>query len=731
MSDDRQVLTFMPSRGGLATAGKRGTIDEGQLWEAENFYPDLDGMLLSRPGLNQWGQTITEPAADATNAFHELFQDLNGWTLVSADSMNAVNTSLGRLSISMASTSTSSVLLSRSSANTSSGGNYSLKFVARMINPDGADTTGGKLKVRVSGDAGTTVHEIVLDADGITVTGIGTQVYIPEYKLDLGGPHAYEFYYVASGSTMRIGFDGVVGDAFSMASATDVGFTTAGCATVEIQATLDSAEDPWSLTMTDLQYTDKAYDASDLPFTAQRLVDGGQYTRLLEGGSTKSSLLAATDSYLYADIGQIGSWQPILSVLPGHTFMLPYQNNMLLFDDNGQNTARLFEWDGVGVPEQVLDAPPVRFGTAHRSRLWAAGDRNFPLRLYFTASRRHRIWFAPEYDSDETYDEVISAGYLVIDAETGEEITGIHGEFFGSLIVQTSKGLWRVSGSSPASFSVENISQLVGGSAPAGLVQLGNDLHGVGKSGVFSVQTAQTTGDFQMLLPSGAIANKWSSLPSVADRVDRGQLYHSYFVALPSLNIAVLGMRGQGSSTLDQMMVYAPAIQQWYGPWTTDATFLAQVEVGIPKVEVLLEGHEDGRVAVTGLNAITDMGSSYTCTLASPMFSGRSLDPALIDRRKTWRTLRLYVLPRFNQTFTVTWWTDSDAPQSATVSQDGDNGPGLSDDYVLDVDLLSGPENTETIDITLNAKGRFLWFKLETDYPLAYQGCQLELKPGD
>lgn len=730
-SSNRQMLTFMPLRSGLATAGKRSTVEESQLWVAENVYPDLDGMLLSRPGLVQWGQTLTAPAPTATNSFYEPFADLTGWELLSADTVNSVTSSLGKLVISMASASTSTARLSRSAANDSSTGNYSCKFVCRLTNPDGVDTTGGSLKIRLSGNSGTTVHEYVFTADGVSVTGIATPIYTPEYKLDLGGPHAYEIYYTSSGSTVRIGFDGTVGAAISMAGATNVGFTGATCNTVEIVATLDSTEDAWTATITDLQYCDKVYASDDLPFVAQSIVDTGQYKRALRGGSTKNILLAATSSYLYADIGQLGAWQPVMSVLPGHTFFLAFQDVLLIFDDNGQNNARLFEWNGVDAPTQVLDAPPVRFGTVHRTRLFSAGDREFPNRLYYTASRRHKVWFAPEYDSDETFDEVMNAGYLLIPTETGEEITGVYGEFFGSLIVQTSKGLWRVTGSSAASFRIENISKRIGGAAPCGMVQLGNDLFGVGKSGVFSAQNAATSGEFQTGLPSGPIADKWSSLPSIAGRVDRQQLYHSYFVTMPSLNIAVLGMRGQGSTTLDQTMVFSPVLNMWVGPWSNNATCFSSVDIGTPEEEVLLEGHEDGRVMVTGLSAMDDAGELFTATIESALINGRSVDPALMDSRKSWRTLRLYLLPRANETLTVTWWTDNDAEQSTTISQDPDNGPGLSDDYILDDSLLSDPEYVATVDITLDAKGQYLAYRISSDYPLAFQGCQVEFMPGD
>lgn len=741
MSSDRLVLDFMPLRGGLATAGQRSTINEAQLWGAENMYPDLDGMLRGRPGLVQWGQALTAPASTATNSFHELFTNTNSWVVATTGNADISYTvSFGRLTVSLNATTSgsptdSTITFSRQAADASADtpGDYSCKFVARVTNPAGPDTSGGTFVVRLSGDSGVTAHEFTITAAGVYLTegaSVVTLRYTPDFGLDLGGPHLFEFYYNDTTGAFIIGVDGVLGTAF-VPTSTNVGFTGAACNTVEFVATLADTESAWTLTLTDLQYTDKVYATSDLPFVAKRVVDVAQYSRLLSGGATKTTLLAATEDRLYADIGRIGAWQPMLGLWPGHTFVLPFQNELLLFDDNGQNNARLFSWDGVNAPEQIADAPPVRFGAVHRTRLWAAGDRNFPLRAYFTASRRADVWFAPDYDSEETVDEVINAGYIELDSFTGDRINGLYGEYFGSLIIETDRGLWRVTGSSPLSFQVENISKKIGGGSPCGMVQIGNDLYGVGRSGVYSISTAQTSGDLQMALPSGAISDKWSSLPSVPDRIDWAQLYDAYFAVLPSLNMAVLAMRGQGSTVLDLMYVYAPLSQQWYGPWTVNPTCFAQIEIGVPAVEVLLHGHENGVVSLTGLNTTTDFGETFTRTIKSPMLSGRSLDGALVNLTKRWRTLRLYLLPRFNQTFTAKWRTDFNEYVTEAYSQDPNDGPSLSDDFRLDVDLLSSAAEVAVVEITLDSRGRYFHYELSSDYDIAFQGYQVELLRGD
>ena len=73
MKIQTQVLSLMPFRGGLATAGKQSSIGEDQLWVAENAMPGLDGIISSRPGLVQHGQTLTSPSSSASNSFQDLF----------------------------------------------------------------------------------------------------------------------------------------------------------------------------------------------------------------------------------------------------------------------------------------------------------------------------------------------------------------------------------------------------------------------------------------------------------------------------------------------------------------------------------------------------------------------------------------------------------------------------------------------------------------------------------
>ena len=740
MAVQRLILNNMPMRGGLATAGKRSTINEAQLWEAVNVYPDLDGMVRGRPGLVQHGQTLTLPSANATNSFYEAFKNTNAWSESDTGSsdytLGAVN---GMLTISQ---SVGNVFISRQAEDTSADGDYALKFSLRMTNPeqdpDAATnpTTGGSFRVRITGDAGTLIHELVLKATGLFIVESAADVlkYTPTYNFDLGAYHSYEFYYNSADDELTFWFDGEAQDAIDMSGADNVAFAGT-CNTVEIFMDSGTAEGAWSCNLTDFQYADMVYAEDALPFVAQRLVDGTQYERQLPGGSTLSSLVVATEKYLYVDIRNRGAWRPLMGLQAGHTFMLPYQNHLMIFDDDGHTNAKVYAWNGVDEPQQEDDAPPTRFGAEYRTRLWAGGDRQFPLRAYYTASRQKDVWFAPEYDPDETFEEVLNAGFVNVPSETGDRIKGIWGEYLGTMIIETDRGVWQVNGSSPASFQIENISKKVGGSSPNGMVQIGNELFMVGTSGVVSVSTAQTYGDLQAGIPSGAIADRWSSLPDIAGRVDRAQLEHAYFDALPSLNIAVLGMRGQGSTVLDKTFVYSALSQQWYGPWDFNPTFFTQIDFGVPITEVLMHGNEEGQVTFTGLAVRTDLGETYERKYSSPMLCGRSLDASLTAKVKRWRTLRLFILPRVNHTFNLRWKTDQNGWQPSSSGEDWSQNPNkqetLNDSFRLNIDRLHSQEDVEIIEVVLDAKGRYFQFELTSDYDFVLQGYQVEFLPGD
>ena len=721
MADIRQTLNMMPLRAGLATAGKRSTLDEGQLWGAQNTYPDLDGLVRTRPGTVQWAQRLRYPNADEVNGyqFYEPFATLNNWNDTDSSSDYSAAVLHGRYTISL---STGTYSIEHIDVDSPSGPDCTVRFAARVTNPEGADTTGGQLRVQFNANvaAAANARQVAITATGVGTLVSGTYTHPSgedDLDLDLGGYHSYELQYDQSANTVAVYVDDTLKYTLSLAGA-DVPSSL----TSSLRFEFTSGTELWTTNLGDVMYI----DTIDTPLLSDYITDVGQYIRLLTGGSTQEVLLAATRRYLFIEINERGVWQPLMGVSRGHTRFLPFRNNLLIFDDAGQSSVKVFEWNGVDAPSQIEDAPPVRFATEHRTRVFAAGDRSFPLRAYYTASRRANIWFAPEYDSDETFEEVTEAGFIDIPAETGDEITGLYGEYYGSVVVITRNGIWRISGSSPQAFRVDSITKKVGGASPDGMVQIGNDLFIVGRQGVVSVQTAEAYGDLQTAMPSGPIADVWSSLPDEPNRIDRAQLKDAFFDALPSVNLAVLGMRGQGQDALDKTYAFAVNGAAWLGPWTNEPTCFKAVEVGVPITELLLGGTDDGYVTATGLGVRTDLGVAYTTRIESPMLSGRSVDPSYTHQIKRWRTLRLFIIPQHSQDFTVYWRTDDNGYDSATLNQTPDYEPTLNDTFRLNESTLASDQDMIVLEQVLDDRGRYLHFYIESDYDFVFQGYQVE-----
>jgi hypothetical protein len=717
--DTRLRMPFMPFRGGLATAGKRSTIDEGHLWGAQNVYPDLDGMPRSRPGTVQHGQRLMYPDAETATSYsyYEPFANISNWSITSEPTYSLNN---GMLTIIISDTTT---FWEHADSTTPTGANVTIRFTARLVGVEdtvGAEN-GGQLRVHWSANG--VQRQVVITARGVGLANGTLYDHVlatDSLMLDLDGFHTYEFRYTGSSDTVDVYIDDVFVVTIDTFSG-DVGDTTTSLA-FELTAGL-ATPTQWSLFLTDVMYTDTIADGA---LVAQPIIDVGQYEQLLVGGTTRKHLLCATDQYLYVDTYERGAWKPVMRVEPGHTRMLPFQDRLIIFDDTGSTNARMYAWSGMEPPTQIDGTPPARFGVEHRTRLFVAGDRNVPLRVYFSASRSYTTWFAPDYYSESTFDAVTRAGYIDVPSETGDEITGIYGEFYGSMIIVTKRGIWRLMGSSPQSFQMDNITKQVGGESPDGIVQIGNDLYIVGRQGVVNLQAAQASGDLQTGMPSGAIANKWSSLPDIANRIDKRQLKDAYFSSLPSLNLSVLGMREQGDTTLSGMYVLSAATSAWYGPWTIEPTCFKQVEVGIPAVETLLLGTEAGYALLLRLGIYTDRDESYTTKLEFPMYSGRSLSPDITHRQKTWRMIRLFILPTIAEEITVGWRTDTELYDTVEILPVPDDAPSLSDDFRLDIDRLSSPEELSVLEIPLDSRGMHLHFYIESEYPLYFQGLELE-----
>lgn len=733
----RHVIRNMPLRGGLATAGQQGTIPETALWKAENMTAGLDGVLSKRPGLWQWGQEIKQPSNASNLSFYDTFTDLEAWSFDSADSHVEAVSSNNKLQVSMSpDTAASYVTYGRSvqgSEADSTGSDWSVRFTAQASNMQ--DDSWFVVRGRASSTDDAIAFRITSTAVEYQ-TGDDTWATLYEYDFQDAGVTTFEFQ-VDADDEATLFINEVEVASFAVSSMYADSMVEGTYLEFDFQILEDdgdsSTTQQWTLMIGDLMM-----EASiDDPFVAQRLGAGTDFKTIIGGPSVRRNLVIATDNFVYRDTDLNKFWTPLLAIDGEYVSFSQFGDDLLIFVGDSTVNGTVYRWGGTGVPEALGDAPDVRFGTEHRTRLWAAGDKMFPLRLYYTASRDPNVWFAPESDEDgqESSDEVLDAGYVQIPGKRGDEIVAVYGEFYGSCIVATNRGIWRITGSSPLSFTIENISQDTGAASQAGLTRLGNDLWMAGRQGITTIQTVQQFGDMMAAMPSAPIADLWSPGVGSGIKVDQYQMFRSSMAWNPTLSLMYYAFAQQGASDVSSIYVYNPVTQGWYGPWKSNTTFVSSVEIASPIAQVVMHGTSDGKIGMTDPNYLADFGESYTMLFESPYLSGRDIDPSLTHQTKTWKALRLFVQQRGDWDVNIRWQTDDGTYVERVESQNLYDLPRLGVDWRLNVDpdgRVHSNQMIGIIEMPLDVRGRYLKFDVSTadDYvgeDLVIQGYEVEL----
>ena len=717
MARRRLTIRNMPLRGGLVTAGQHGSIPENMLWQAKNCTAGLDGLVEKRPGLWQWGQVLKQPDYSDDVSFYEMFQTLDSWnetTDVDEIEFQAQNNKLVA-SISPGSGATETEILGRNaqaSQADSDDADWSVRFTTVQANMPDNGAFIVSCKARDADDP----YAFRISGDGVDyyATG-GTWTVMYEFALNDAGATTFEIRLDADGNATLYVNETLVATQAVSGMDTYTAFTEGDYIDLHFP-TSSTLSNQFTVYISDLMFEGKVDD----PFDAERLGAGTDFKTVVGGSALRRFLLVAGERYLYRDADLKKYWSPLLALTGGSVTLSQFGDDLLIFDADDGFASAVYRWDGVAAPEQLGDAPNVRFGTEHRTRLFAAGDKEFPLRLYYTASRAPNVWFAPESDEDgqETVDEVLDAGYIQIPGKRGDEIVAVQGEYYGSCIVATNRGIWRITGSSPLSFAIENITQDVGAASMAGVERLGNDLWLAGRQGIATIGTVDQFGDMKAAMPSAAIADLWApGISKAGIKVDQFQMYRCSLAWNPTMQVMLFAFARQGASDVSSIYAYNPVNQAWYGPWESDTTFVSSVEVASPVVQAVMHGTDLGKVGITDPNYRADFDASYEQTIESPYLSGRSLDPALAHQIKTWKTLRLFLQLRGDWDVDIRWQVDDEVYQTRAESQNMFDMPRLGTDWRIGVDpdgRIHSNQLIGCIEIPLDVRGRYFKFDIST-----------------
>ncbi len=713
MANARHVIQANPVRTGLATAGKQGIIQEIQLWQAKNISVDLDGGLIKRPGIEKTGQTLKYPVGDAT--FNSLLHNLDAWvnyaasSYVSATAVNGVWRTAIDPNTGAAETSTYGAVASESASD-----EFGLRWTHRLAEFQDDQWYEAKSRVRIADP----FYGVRIYDDGIyTYDGTWTSAY----AFDFQGKGAQTIELLFDGTDLAIYLnDTLVVTQLAPTAITEV----SGATHIEITHSAEYA----ALSVVYLH--DIQLGSGTAPFVASKLVDGLDYELISEDNALRRRLIVATKRRLYVDYDIRGIWVPVMDLDGDSLHLTKFSDKVIIFD-----SGKVYEWQTKAAPELLDDAPLVRYGGEYKKRLFASGDRRYPRRIYYTAANQPNVWFSTDDDADgeETLDEVLDAGWINAPGQDGGIVSAVWGDFYGTCVFTTATGIGRVNGSSPLSFSVEYVSDSDGAAGPRCLSRVGNDLWILGQRGVSTLRTVIEYGDVQTQNPSATIADMWTPYPNSLIRVDLANLHAAKTCWSPTEGLAYICFRPVGRTDNDTIYVFSVMNQSWYGPWTSESTFVQSVVVDAPTAYAVLHGTADGKVGVSSPYKKSDYGINYTATIESALMTGRSIDPSAAGTPKRWRELMLYITPKGAWDLNIRWTVDNEDRETTVESQNVYDVAVLGDDFRLTTHdgRLASRQQVAIIHVKLDMRGYYFKFDLSTaddndNEDLALHGFEVE-----
>lgn len=734
-----QTIKLWPWRSGLATAGQQSSVPEPALWQAKNVTAGLDGLLKKRPGLTQWGQTLKQPSG-TSQQFYESFlnEELPGW--IESDSSGGLVTLSQRAGVlranALAGTSTD-VLVQSYAPVSPILQDASVRMTlqcASLPEYNGTDTTPQTFNFRVVANGG--VSQFAVYSGGLYYQLASDDTFsLVAGTADLGsGKWSTLEIRVDYGGNVTVYLDGTLVDTILTSLLKSVSSTQAS-SQLDLEFRTDDTVQ-YNVSVTDLMYNNTVTD----PFEAVEVENIGNFNSI-QGSGLQRTLLCAAGDYVFHDASCLGVWRPLYARKYESTYFTTFRREILGIDTNRRSKSKVWLWSGkiTEAVEELGEAPNVAFATEHQTRIWAAGDRNNPLRVYYSGDRQPDVWFAPAQNSiSDRFDTQLNAGYIEVPSKDGDEVTALFGDFYGQLLVFTRQGVFRVQGSGLSSYAVVSISQDVGCESEYALAQVGNDVWFVSRDGVHSVAATDKFGDVQRAYMSGPIQDLWGGDETTTVLVNRNYLDQARMSYFPILGLVMVALPLGSDQTAQDVFVYNTTTEEWYGPWEIDTQGLKRVEIESPVFETVMTGNSTGQVLYTNTNTRSDAGEEYTMVLESALLSGRSLDPGLVGLMKTWKRLRIYLLPRGDWDFKVFWRTDASVYQESTTDENQNknqnvyDGYGITEEFRLNEDpdgRLAIPEALGYVEIRPGRRGYSFSFKIEQDgagEDIAIQGVEVD-----
>ena len=321
---------------------------------------------------------------------------------------------------------------------------------------------------------------------------------------------------------------------------------------------------------------------------------GGKSRRIVAIKSS-GSVSAITNSITQDDISD--TTNPWTDVTRATTTVL---GNYLILGAEGNNNS-LKIWDGssselVNISEHSLfdpvdEAPPEGWILQrHLNRVWC-NEKDRPDRLHFSTTDNPFEWGGTG-----------DSGAIDIGLGDGdpEGIVAIFPTFKGQLFVAKRTKLYRVSGFTPETFSIELVSDSIGCVSPQAVAQVDtDDIYWLSDRGVHGLLATDAYGDFASQFISSPIQQDFEQ------RINRSRLENVQARYLPSINSVAFAISPSGSGTNSEIWLYQINFKYWYYWTNVDAESLEVVQ-DFDRIRFYL-GTSTGRVGQGQSNAASDL----------------------------------------------------------------------------------------------------------------------------
>jgi hypothetical protein len=267
-------------------------------------------------------------------------------------------------------------------------------------------------------------------------------------------------------------------------------------------------------------------------------------------------------------------------------------------------------WDGgsgpvsISLPSITMGASPnkvalFRYVSSHANRLWGV-DNNFD--TTYDRPEPAKLWYSAYLDFFDftDADPYTGAGFIYVEKDDGDAITGLSSSFMGDLYVFKNRSFYRISGPT-APFQMEAVSENIGCSGHNTIKQVGKDLFWQSHRGVHSLSATVRYGDVEESFLSAKVQSYFDDMIPDLARL-------AWATVIPEQRLYVIAFPTTADTYYcTRMMAYNYEKQTWAGPWDVDTGFVTTVmdAYELPGPTVVMCG-DDGTTAIGGDYGMTE-----------------------------------------------------------------------------------------------------------------------------